>query len=146
MAHADTHKKASEGAGEGADTDAPGFVDRLEAVFAAVITKARADPAFARQLATAAGDPTRFAAAARATRRTDWAAEAPDLNPAAMLAAEGEEALRAALKPLTKRALYALVKSRALNPAGASAFNKLQLVEHIIRSVRRRSDAPVFDY
>ncbi len=135
------------GAGASGDGDdgAP-FVDRLEAVFAAVIAKARSDHAFARQLAAAAGDPERFADAARARQQTNWAAEAPDLDPSAIVASQGEEALRAALKPLTKRALYALVKARAINPAGASKFNKVQLTEHIVRSVGRRDTATVFDY
>lgn len=125
--------------------DDVGFVDRLEAVFSAVIAKARSDPAFARALAAAAGDPTAFAAAAR-RQRTDWTATAPDLDPQALMSAEGEEALRAALKPLTKRALYALVKARAINPVGASKYGKLQLIEHIIRSLRRGRDVAVFDY
>src|SRR5262245_25611957 len=90
------------------------FADTLEAVFAAVVAKARTDRGFARQLAKAVGDPEKLAKAAKRTR--DWKAEAPDLDPKE-LAAGGADVLRKALAPLTHRELYALVRVHDLQPA-----------------------------
>ncbi len=122
------------------------LADVLEAVFAAVVARARADKAFARQLARAAGDPGRLAASAKRTR--DWSAEAPDLDLPALFVAEGAEAARRALRPLTRRQLYALVRAHDLAPAHTSKLNKTQLIEHIARTLTRAKEPAkrVFDY
>jgi hypothetical protein len=122
------------------------FIDVLEAVFAAVVAKARTDRAFARQLAKAVAEPGKLAAAAR--RAPDWREEAPDLDLAALFEAKGADAARRVLRPLTRRQLYALVRARNLSPSQTSRLNKAQLIEHIARTLARsRTPAKrVFDY
>jgi hypothetical protein len=119
--------------------------DVLEAVFAAVVEKARTDRGFARQLAKAVGDPAKLAKAAKRAR--DWNAEAPALDPRA-LAGQGADAARKALAPLTNRQLYALVRVHNLSPAHTGKLNKTQLIEHILRVTTREKEPAkrVFDY
>jgi hypothetical protein len=117
------------------------FPDALEAAFAVVVAKARRDQAFARQLAKALdGALTEGAASAKAV-------EAPDLDPRGLLARDGAEGLRAALAPLDRKALLALIRARDLSPAGASKLNKAQLIEHVLLAAKpARGGKRVFDY
>lgn len=128
------------------DTQDAGFADLLEAVFAAVVDKARKDPAFARQLATAVVSSKRFTAAAKET--VNWEAEAPDLDLDALMTSDGAAGVRTALRDLTRRQIYALVKVKDLNGARTSSFNKTQLIEHVVRSLEREAEPykSVFDY
>jgi hypothetical protein len=127
------------------EEDDEGLPDVLEAVFAAVVAKARTDRSFARQLAKAVGDPSKLAKAAKRAR--DWKAEAPALDPRA-LAADGADAMRKALAPFTHRQLYALVRVHSLSPAHTGKLNKTQLIEHILRVTTREKEPAkrVFDY
>jgi hypothetical protein len=122
------------------------FIDRLEAVFATVVAKARADKAFARQLAKAVGDPRRLAEAAKKQRAP--AAEAPDLDPRALFLEEGPDGGRRRLAQLSRAELLALVRAHDLAPEHTSKLNKSQLVEHIARAAAPRRDPAkrAFDY
>lgn len=122
------------------------FVDTLEALFAAVVDKARTDKAFARKLARAVGDPAKLARAAK--RTTDWRAEAPDVDVPGVFKAEGADGVRRALRPLTQRQIYALVRLNDLNPARTSKLNKTQIIEHAVRALTRETTPAkrVFDY
>ncbi len=145
MADAGAQGAASNGAKDAETRDPLAFVDQLEAVFAVLIAKARTDEAFAERLAQAVADPQTLRTSARARR--DWAREAPDMDPRAVLEAAGEEALRAQLAQHTRRALYALVKAQGLQPVGASKLNKSQLISHILRAVQGADRLRgVFDY
>lgn len=128
------------------EEDSDGFADTLEAVFAAVVAKARTDKSFARQLAKAVGDPDKLAKAAKKTR--DWKSEAPDMDPRALVEAAGPDGLRKALSSLTHRQLYALVRVHDLKPAHTAKLNKTQLIEHILRVVAKATEPAkrVFDY
>jgi hypothetical protein len=123
------------------------LIAALEALFAAVTAKARTDPAFARQLAQALGDHAKLAAAGTSRNRN---ADLPDLDPGAVLKAQGSEGLRRALAALGRRELTALVRARDLAPEHTSKLNKTQLIEHIVRVLARRAEpAPkrrAFDY
>ena len=118
----------------------------LEALFAVVTEKARTDRNFARQLAKAVGEPAKLAAAAK--RRRDIASEAPDIDVPALYDKEGAEGVRATLRPLTQRQIYALVRVHRLKPANTSKLNKTQLIEHAVRALSRESEPRkrVFDY
>jgi hypothetical protein len=123
-----------------------GFADALEALFATVVAKARTDRAFARQLAKSVGNPAKLAQAAKRSR--DIAAEAPDVDVPAIFADKGAEGLRSALRPLTQRQIYALIRVHKLNPANTSKLNKTQLIEHAVRCLTREKEPRkrVFDY
>lgn len=122
------------------------FADALEALFTAVVAKARTDRTFARQLAKAVGAPAKLAAAAK--KRRDAAADAPALDLPAAFAEDGAEGVRAALRPLARREIYALIRARDLSPAHTSKFNKTQLIEHVVRVLGREAEPKkrVFDY
>jgi hypothetical protein len=122
------------------------FLESLESLFAAVVAKARADDAFARQLAKAVGDPKTLADAAR--RRSAPGAEAPKLDPRALFEAEGPDGGRRRLVELTRTQLLALVRAHDLAPEHTSKLNKSQLIEHIARAAtpRRAAGKRAFDY
>ena len=121
------------------------FADVLEALFAAVVAKARTDRTFARQLAKAVGDPAKLGAAAR--KRRDPAADAPQIDLANVFAAKGAEGVRAALRPHTRREIYSLVRVHDLKPANTSKLNKTQLIEHAVRALSPETERKrVFDY
>lgn len=124
----------------------PEFVDQLEALFGAVIDKAKRDNAFAKQLAGAVGDPQKFSDGARET--TDWAWEAPDVDVEGIMGDSGANGVRDALRGFTRREIYALVKSKSLNASKTSNLNKTQLIEHVVRTLEKESEPykSVFDY
>jgi len=127
--------------------DSDPFVDTLEALFGAVVDKARTDKTFARKLARAVGDPAKLARAAK--KRTDWRTEAPDVNVPAIFAKSGADGVRRALRPLTQRQIYNLVRLHDLKPARTSKFNKTQIIEHAVRTLGPGKTAAakrVFDY
>jgi len=128
------------------NSDSDPFVDTLEALLGAVVDKARTDKAFARKLARAVGDPGKLARAAK--RRTDWRTEAPDVDVPSIFAKSGAEGVRSALRPLTQRQIYALVRLHDLKPARTSKFNKTQIIEHAVRALEpsKAASKRVFDY
>jgi len=120
----------------------------LEAVFAAVLAKARRDPAFARTLAKALSGALPAAAADDADDAGSAKNDAPALDPRALYAAEGADGLRRALGALSRPELYALVRDHDLAPSGASRLTKIQLIEHVaaVLGGRSRAKRRVFDY
>lgn len=126
--------------------DEPDFVSQLEALFGAVLDKAKGDPAFAKKIAHAVVDPEKFSR--RALYATDWRSEAPNIDVAAVYDEYGADGLRMELRGLKRRQIYALVRARDLNPARTSNLNKTQLIEHIVRTVQGESTPvkSIFDY
>ncbi len=126
--------------------DDPEFIAQLEAVFGVVVDKARRDRAFAKQLAGAVGNPGKFAEAAKDTTNWDW--EAPEVDVEALMAEQGANGVRSALRDFTRREIYALVRVKELNAARTSSLNKTQLIEHVVRTLEREAEPykSVFDY
>lgn len=124
----------------------PEFIDQLEALFGAVVDKAKRDNAFAKQLAGAVGDPGKFSDGAKET--TQWGWEAPDVDVEQLMADAGPQGIRDALRGYTRREIYALVKVKSLNAARTSSLNKTQLIEHVVRTLEREAEPykSVFDY
>lgn len=122
------------------------FIADLESVFAAVLAEARANPTFARKLATGVVRGRTLKSSAKA--RTDWTAEAPNIDLRRILKNEGEESVRKALRKPSQRAVYAWLKSSGLNARNASKMNKTQLIEHVIRMLKKEAgmDERRFDY
>lgn len=124
----------------------PEFVEQLEALFGAVIDKAKRDHGFAKQLAGAVGNPAKFADSAKHT--TQWGWEAPDVDVEQIMADGGANGVREALRGYTRREIYALVKSKSLNASKTSNLNKTQLIDHVVRTLEKESEPykSVFDY
>jgi hypothetical protein len=122
------------------------FISDLEAVFAAVLAEARSNPSFARKIAASVGRGRSLKSSAKA--RTDWTAEAPGADLRKLLKAEGEESVRKTLRGLSQRAVYAWLKASGLNARNASKMNKTQLIEHVIRVLKKEagSEGRRFEY
>ena len=119
------------------ESDAVEFIDSLEAIMAVVIDKARTDEAFRKNLARAVLNPQKFKG--KAKRTLDYASVAPDIDAESVFKDQGAEGLRKTLGALTHKKIYALVRSKGINPRGTSSMNKGQLIEHVIRTVRNQS-------
>lgn len=75
--------------------------------------------------------------------------EVAAFNPTALLGKDGEEALRAALKPLSDSAVRALLAEHNLDPAGLSAaLSGGELADHVVAQAQKRieRDKKLFDY
>lgn len=122
------------------------FLSDLESIFAAVLAEAHANPAFARKLANAVVRGRTLKASAKT--RVDWSAEAPGTDFRKKFKADGEEGLRKTLRAHSQRQVYAWLKSSGLNARNASKMNKSQLMEHVVRVLKKESgiEEKRFDY
>lgn len=117
----------------------PDFLSDLEAVFAAVLSEARAKPAFAKKIAVSVAQGRTLKELAK--RRTEWATEAPQIDLDGVFRKEGEEGVRRALRALPKRKIYAWLKVSRLGQRRTSGLNTTQLIEHIVRELKRANGA-----
>lgn len=116
----------------------PGFAQKLEAVFAAHTSRRAESDEGEGDLALAAPAAPDVVAA-------------PDLNPVAIVSAQGADMLAAALAGdvYTSDALRALANEHNLDPAGELAdADKETIVAHIVAAAVRRveRDKKLFDY